>query len=305
MRGDAAHAREVDADDVDGLPQKQRLGVVAPALLVAHRDRRPARARAQVGNDLGVARRKDVLEPAEPRLAHLVEERDGVVDRAEDPRGVHPEPRVVARRRARGEQPVAPVVEGQGDRDLEPAPPGSPQLPHLLGHGVGRHRAGRVADDRRRGKPARLAAEVARDRQPGALCEQVVHGEVDDRERPQADAARERGEVRSLAAVERALGVGATRERGADVVRRDRLLDRRRDGPLARQRETEALRAALGTNADERELAVLHHPVAEVDRLGQRGADRRDLELGDRLSCRARFGSDTRARCRGRRPGSA
>ena len=110
-----------------------------------------------------------------------------------------------------------------------------------------------------------------------------MRGEVDDRESPQADARAEPGEVRPLAAVERLLDVGPRGERRADVVVRDRLLDRRRDGALTRQREAEALEAALGAHADERELAVLHHPVAEDDRLGERGSHRRNLELTDRF----------------------
>ena len=72
----------------------------------------------------------------------------------------------------------------------------------------------------------------------------------------------------------------------ADVVMRDRPVDRRGDGALARQREREALVAALGPDADEGELAVLHHPVAEVDRLGQRRPDGRHLEA--RRSARSR-----------------
>ena len=72
---DPAHAREVDANDVDRLAQEERFGVVAAALLVAHRDR-DVGPLAQAGDDLGVARREDVLEPREPRVAYLVQERE-------------------------------------------------------------------------------------------------------------------------------------------------------------------------------------------------------------------------------------
>ena len=68
-----------------------------------------------------------------------------------------------------------------------------------------------------RGSPPRYSG----DRDAQAAREQVVRGEVDDRERSQPDAAAERGEIRALAAIEQRLDRVGPRNRRADVVMGD------------------------------------------------------------------------------------
>src|SRR5581483_8553703 len=153
-------------------------------------------------DDLGISWWEDVLKPPEPGLGDRVEKRYGIVDLAEYPGGVHAEPGGVARSFARCEQPFGAVVERQRDWDLEPSPSCSVELADLLPHAFRRHRAWRVSDDRGRGHRARFAAEVSCDRDPRASREEVMHREIDDRERAQADAAAQTGEVRTLATEE-------------------------------------------------------------------------------------------------------
>ena len=228
--GDPAHAGEVDADDVDRRAEEQRLRVVAAALLVAHGDRRPAGAGcAEPG-----ARSRRHRAGRRPRTSRaappdVVQERGRVVDGAEDPRRVHAEPRVVAGGLARAEQAVAAVLERQRDRDLEPAPAGRAQLarpgrPTASG-GIARRR---VADDRRRGQPPRLAAEVARDRAV-PRCARAGRARRGRRSTARAGRCRcgKRREVRALAAIE-------------DVPRRRRGLraSSRRSGARSRARSS-------------------------------------------------------------------
>jgi hypothetical protein len=282
--GDSTHAREVDPDDVDGLADEQRLRVVAPALFVAHGDRRTAGALAKTAHDLRIPRWEDVLEPAEACVADRVQERHGVVDGTEDPGRIHAQPCLIAGRLAGGEQTLRAVFERKGDRDLESSPAVAAQAGDLGTHRVGGHRGRRVADDRRRRHAPRLTAEIARDRHPRAAGEQVVNGEIDDRQRAQPDPAAQPGEVRTLAAIERGCGVRRRFERGADVVVRDRLADRRVHRSLARECEGKALGAAGRGQADDRKAPVAHDPIAEEDRLRQRRAHGGDTQITDRLS---------------------
>ena len=62
--GQAAHAGQVDPHHVHGLGLDERLGEVAAALLVAHRDGH-VDAIPELAQDARVTGREDVLEPAE------------------------------------------------------------------------------------------------------------------------------------------------------------------------------------------------------------------------------------------------
>ncbi len=113
--GDAAHAGEVDADDVDGVGAQQGLRVVAATLLVAHRDRH-RHPLAQLANETGVTRRKHVLEPTQSDVVDRLDELDGGVDVVVDPRRVAADPGVgsVAPARPAGDRRRARRVAATG-----------------------------------------------------------------------------------------------------------------------------------------------------------------------------------------------
>ena len=95
---DAAVGRHVDAGDVDGVVREDRLGVVRAALLVSHRDGQSGAA-ADLRDHARVARRNDVLHPAEADILDRAGELDRVRGVLEHPVAVHPEPAVGPHRR--------------------------------------------------------------------------------------------------------------------------------------------------------------------------------------------------------------
>ena len=239
---DAAHAGEVDAR-----PRRRPCAATAPRGSSCRPARRPSRSGCRLSAHADARRSRRRPAGTRPRTSRASRPRTesrkataSSTSRKTQAASIPTQASSPAASRAASSR-SRPYSSGSAIGILKRVQPLLAQAAHLLAHGVRRHRGGRVADDRRGGQRARLAAEVARDREPLAARHQVVHREVDDREAAQADAARKPGEVRALAAVEGPRDVGPRGERRADVVVGDRLPDRRRDGALAREREAEAL----------------------------------------------------------------
>ena len=179
-----------------------------------------------------------------------------------------------ARRRARVSSGVAAIG------CLKRRQPASSSASTCAVH-LGRREGRRIPDDRRHGHRSTLSAEIGGDRLSGCPGRQVPRRQIDERQGPQPDPARQNRVVapRRLPVEVGRVTVRPGRRTCGAMFRRTMRSDR----PVAGVDEGEALETGLGADAAERELAMLHHPRPEADRHGQRSLDRDHADTCDRV----------------------
>src|SRR5579862_2266339 len=233
--------------------------MVRTALVVPHSNRRP-RLPPDRRNHGRVARRDNVLNPAETQATHSLLKFEHFAAGSEDHVRVEADPCLWGSS-PNGLESVDGELDRRGDRHLEP-PPTLQQKSLNLSRDVSGADGRRVTDDGSRRHRSRLSPEVGDDRLAGHLRCEVPGGDVNDRERAHADPRGVHTVVGPQRAVKRLSRSGATR---ANVDRRDGSTNDICDWAIARQAICEATQSTLGIDAHQRKLTVSYLPLPKDD----------------------------------------